>query len=95
MQESLVESMGSGYPAVVQKAPQMVSSLRATVEPGAHMETSGVDPNDESYNSESSDDEDSDLHYGVCQAGQPKQESRTKSVVMLSGMVLWTARPQL
>ena len=48
MQEFLVESMGSGYPAVVQKAPQMVRSLRATVEPGAYMETSGVDPNDES-----------------------------------------------
>ena len=29
--ESLVESMGSGYPAVVQRAPQMASSLRATV----------------------------------------------------------------
>ena len=48
MQESFVESMVSGYPAVVQKAPQMVSFLRATVEPGAHMENSGVDPNDES-----------------------------------------------
>ena len=48
MQESLVVSLGSGYPAVVQRAPQMVSSLRATVEPGAHMEPSGVDPNDES-----------------------------------------------
>ena len=48
MQESLVDSMGSGYPAVVQREPQMVSSLRATVEPGAHMKPSGVDPNDES-----------------------------------------------
>ena len=48
VQESLVDSMGSGYPAVAQRAPQMVSSLRATVEPGAHMEPSGVDPNDES-----------------------------------------------
>ena len=36
--ESLVESMGSGYPAVVQRAPQMASSLRAIVEPGAHMD---------------------------------------------------------
>ena len=46
--ESLVESMGSGYPAVVQRAPQMASSLRAIVEPGALTERSGVDPNDES-----------------------------------------------
>ena len=76
--------MGSGYPAVVQRAPQMVSSLRATVEPGAHMEPSGVDPNDESQNSNSSDDKDSDLDSGVCQAGQSKQESRTKSVVLAS-----------
>ena len=48
VQESLVDSMGSGYPAVVQREPQMMSSLRATVEPGAHMKPSGVDPNDES-----------------------------------------------
>ena len=48
VQEFLVGSAGSGYPAVVQRAPQMVSSLRATVEPGVHMEPSGVDPNDES-----------------------------------------------
>ena len=47
-QESLVVSMGSGYPAVVQRAPKMVSSLRATVEPGAQRKPSGVDPNDES-----------------------------------------------
>ena len=47
VQEFLVDSMGSGYPAVVQRAPQMVSSLRATVEPGVHMEPSRVDPNDE------------------------------------------------
>ena len=48
LQESLVDSIRSGYPAVVQRAPQMVSSLKDTVEPGAHMEPSGVDPNDES-----------------------------------------------
>ena len=66
--------MASGYPAVDQWAPQMVSSLRATVEPGAHMEASGVDP-------KSWDDEDSDLDYRDYQAGQPNQESRTKFVV--------------
>ena len=54
MEEPLVESMGSGYPAVVQRAPQMVSSLRATVELAAHMESSGVDPIDKSSNSNSS-----------------------------------------
>ena len=48
MQETLVDSMCPGYPAVVQRAPQMVSSLRATVQPEAHMEPSGVDLNDES-----------------------------------------------
>ena len=42
MQESLVESMGSGHPAVVQRAPQRVSSLMATVEPEVDMEPSGV-----------------------------------------------------
>ena len=56
MEESLVESMGSGYPAVVQRAPQMVSSLMATVELVAHMESSGVDPIDKSSNSNSSHD---------------------------------------
>ena len=55
----------------------MVSSLRATVEPGAHMEPSGVDPN-------SLDDEDSDLDSRACQTGQSNQESRTKSVVHAS-----------
>ena len=49
----------------------------ATVEPGAHMEPSGVDPN-------SLDDEDSDLDSRDCQAGQSNQESRTKSVVHAS-----------
>ena len=48
MQESLVESMGSGHPAVVQIAPQRVSSLMAIVEPEVDMEPSGVYPNDES-----------------------------------------------
>ena len=48
MQEFLVDSVGSGYPAGVQRVRQMVSSLRATVEPGARMEPIGVDPNDES-----------------------------------------------
>ena len=48
VQESLVDSMDSGYHTVVQRAPQIVSSLRATVELGAHLEPSGVDPNDES-----------------------------------------------
>ena len=37
---------GFWVPAVVQRAPQIVSSLRATVEPGAHMDPSGVDAND-------------------------------------------------
>ena len=47
LQESLVDSMGSGYPTMVQRAPQIVSSLMATVEPGAHMDPSRVvDPND-------------------------------------------------
>ena len=55
----------------------MVSSLRVTVEPGAHMEPSGVHPN-------SLDDEDSDLDSRDCQAGQSNQESRTKSVVHAS-----------
>ena len=41
----------------------MVRSLRATVELGAHMDSSGVDPN-------SLDDEDSDLDSGDFQAGQ-------------------------
>ena len=81
VQESLVKSTASGYPAVVQRALQMVSFLRATVEPGAHMEPSVVDPNDESSNSGSSDDEDSNIDSGVCEAGQSKQESRSKSVV--------------
>ena len=63
----------------------MVSSLRSTVETGAHMEPSGVD-------SSSLDDEDSELDSRDCQAGQSNQESRTKSVVHAS----WgTARPQL
>ena len=63
----------------------MVSSPRATIELGAQMEPSGVDPN-------SLDDEDSDLDSRDCQAGQSNQESRTKSVVHAS----WgTARPQL
>ena len=48
MEESLVVSLGSGYPEMVQRASQMVNSLKATVEPGAHMEPIGVDPNDES-----------------------------------------------
>ena len=48
VQESLADSMDSGYCTVVQRAPQIVSSLRATVEPAAHMAPSGVDPNDES-----------------------------------------------
>ena len=55
----------------------MVSSMRATVEPGAHMEPSGVDLN-------CLDDEDSDLDSRACQTGQSNQESRTKSVVHAS-----------
>ena len=55
----------------------MVSSLRATVEPGAQMEPSRVHPN-------SLDDEDSDLDFRDCQAGQSNQESRPKSVVHAS-----------
>ena len=55
----------------------MVSSMRATVEPGAHMEPSGVDPN-------SLDDEDSDLDSRDCQAGLSNQESRRKSMVHAS-----------
>ena len=69
MQESFLESMGSGYSAVIQRAPQIVSSLRVTVESVTHIEPSGVDPNDESSNSNSSDDEYSDLDSGICQAG--------------------------
>ena len=69
VQESLVDSMGSGHPAVIQLAPQMVSSLRATVEPGAGMEPSGVDPN---------------FDARACQPGQSNPESRTKSVVHAS-----------
>ena len=69
--------MGSGYPAGVQRAPQMARSLRATGEPGTHMEPSGVDPNP-------LDDEDSGLDSRDCQAGQSNQGSRTKSVVHAS-----------
>ena len=61
----------------------MVSSLRATVEPGAHMEPNVVDLN-------SLDDEDSDLDSRDCQAGQSNQESRTKSVVHAS----WDNSPE-
>ena len=84
MQEFLVDSVGSGYPAVVQRVRQMVSSLRATVEPGARMEPIAGDPNGKSQNSNSLDDEDSDLDSRACQAGQLKQESRIKSVVHAS-----------
>ena len=76
--------MGPGYSVVVQGAPQMVSSLRATAEPGAHNEPSEADPNDRSSDSDSSDDKISDLHFRVCQIGQSKQESRTKSMVYAS-----------
>ena len=69
MQESLVESMGSWYHAVVQRAPQMVSSLRIAEELTIHTELSGVDLNYKYSNSNSSDDEDSDLNSGICQAG--------------------------
>ena len=55
----------------------MVSSMRATVEPGAHMGPSGVDPN-------SLDDGDPELDSRACQTGQSNQESRTKSVVHAS-----------
>ena len=61
----------------------MVSSPRATIELGAQMEPSGVDPN-------SLDDEDSDLDSRDCQAGQSNQESRTKSVVHAS----WDNSPE-
>ena len=61
----------------------MVSSLRSTVETGAHMEPSGVDPS-------SLDDEDSELDSRDCQAGQSNQESRTKSVVHAS----WDNSPE-
>ena len=40
--------MNSGYPAMVQKTHQMMSSLRATEEPWTQMKPSGTDPNDES-----------------------------------------------
>ena len=55
----------------------MLSSLRATAEPGTHMEPSGVGPS-------SLDDRDSDLDSRACQAGQSNQESRTKYVVHAS-----------
>ena len=55
----------------------MLSSLRAIVESGAHMEPCGVDPNP-------LDDEDSDLDSRDCQAGQSIQESRTKYVIHAS-----------
>ena len=48
VQKSLVDSMRSGYPALVHRAPLMVSFLRATVEPGAHMKPGRVDQNEES-----------------------------------------------
>ena len=66
----------------------MLSSLRATVESGAHMEASGVDPNP-------LDDEDSDLDSRDCQAGQSIKESRTKYVVHASWIILHTSRSQL
>ena len=65
MQETLVESMSSRYLAVVQRALQMVSSLRITVETATHTELSGVDPNEKYSNSNSSDDEDSGLDSGI------------------------------
>ena len=43
----MVDSTGSGYPAVVKRAPQTVSSLRDAKKPGAHMDPSVGDPNDE------------------------------------------------
>ena len=55
----------------------MVSSPRATIELGAQMEPSGVDPN-------SLDDEDSDLDSRDCQAGLSNQEPRRKSMVHAS-----------
>ena len=76
--------MGPGYPPVVQGAPQIVSFLRTTAEPSAHNEPSEGDPNDRSSDSDSSGDKVSDLNFRVCQAGQSKQESRTKSVVYAS-----------
>ena len=84
MQESLVVSKASWYLVVVQRAPQMVSSLRMAEELTIHTELSGVDLNYKYSNSNSSDDEDSDLNSGICQAGSSKQESRTKSVVHAS-----------
>lgn len=56
LQGFLVEFMCAGYPTVVHGAPQMVSSLRAAVELGKHNELSGVNPNDGSSDSDSSDD---------------------------------------
>ena len=61
--------MGSRYLAVVQRAPQMVSSLRIAEEPTIHTELSGVDLYYKYSNSNSSDDEDSDLNSGIFQAG--------------------------
>ena len=55
----------------------MVSSLRATGKPWAHMEPSGVD-------TDSLDAELSELDSRVSQAGQSNQESRAKSVVHAS-----------
>ena len=83
VQESLVGSMASGYPAVVQRASQIVSSMRATVEPGVHMEPVEYI---QMFSPKvlSSDEEDSELDSCVCQAGQSIQESRSKPVVHAS-----------
>ena len=62
-------SMASWYLVVVQRAPQMVSSLRMAEELTIHTELSRVDLNYKYSNSNSSDDEDSDLNSGICQAG--------------------------
>ena len=51
--------MGPDYPVVFQGSPRMVSSLRATVKPGARSEPRGADPNDKPSDSNFSDDENS------------------------------------
>ena len=66
--------------------------LGTTVELAAHMDPGGVNPNYESTNSDSPDDEDAGLDPGIYQAGQSKQKSRTESVVHVSWDVSWDCK---
>ena len=95
MQESSVVSMGSGYPAVVQRAPQIVISLRAPVEPGAHMEPSGIDPNEKSNILTLQMMRAPTLILGFVRLDNQNRNLEPNLWYMLPGMILGTARTQL